>query len=125
MSLFCCGKRLDPGVGKYGCPNCHGESAGKPDPLGPPGYVEWIKSRPCDRCEAPSNYFDQNHMHHEGKPRDYRRSCTLCGDCHVWGPRNRHGVGGGYETFWGDIDVEALLERVQLEWADHDHGLAY
>ena len=92
---------------------------------GPPGFLEFIKSRACDRCGSPSSYWEQNHHHHEGKPRDWRRSCTLCGDCHVWGPRSRHGIGGGRDTFWGELDVEAILVRVQIEWSENADGLVY
>jgi len=28
--LYCCGLRLEDGVGKYGCPNCHGEKGARP-----------------------------------------------------------------------------------------------
>lgn len=27
-ALICCGAELPPGVGKYGCPNCHGDRVG-------------------------------------------------------------------------------------------------
>ena len=90
---------------------------------GPPGYVGWVKRRPCDSCGLESIVGRLNEMHHEppGSRKTWLRSCTLCTSCHVSGPNARHGLNSGVETFWTRVgkDPAEVTAAVQREWAEH------
>ncbi|MGE3549766.1 MAG: DUF968 domain-containing protein [Geobacter sp.] len=78
------------------------------------GYLNFIRSLPCCRCAAPS----PSHAHHHpaegnssvGMKTSDLRTVPLCWRCHDL--VHRHGK----RSFWGRLDVEALISRLNIEF---------
>lgn len=74
--------------------------------FGPPGFVEWMKARPCVKC-GKVDWRDgkpDNAVHHDptrGSGGTWTDTTSMCRDHHTAGPGARHTV--GVVTFWRGV----------------------
>lgn len=79
--------------------------------FGPEGFVEWLKSQPCERCGAAG----PNEVHHEptrGAGGTWIDTTAACTACH----RRRHRI--GVKAYWKEVgkDYGEAARRVQGRW---------
>lgn len=79
--------------------------------FGPPGFVQWLKAQPCERCGAPG----PNEVHHEptrGAGGTWIDTTAACKACH----RRRHRI--GVKAYWQEVgrDYGEAARLVQGRW---------
>ena len=89
-------------------------------------YRAWIRTLPCAACGCSWN-VEAAHTGSDGgtslKASDY--SCVpLCCDCHTLGPLSYHQLGREEFELRHDLDLKALVKRLNRLWFDPQNRVA-
>ena len=87
--------------------------------FGPPGYWDWLTSKPCRKC-GQSHLVGGHHDPPEGmsKRGHWTKTVPLCRSCHTGAPDSRHRHKGGAAGFWSDLGTtpEEATEQTMQAW---------